>query len=90
MTDGDEDDIGGSDRTGEIEREAQAACRTVVGDDRIEARLEDRDAALFKDADLFRIHIKAQHVVAHLRQTSPADQAHVPGSHHCDFHVVLN
>jgi hypothetical protein len=45
----------------------------------------DRDAAFLEDADLLRIEVQTQHVVAHLGHAGPGDQAYVPGADYGDF-----
>ncbi len=76
------------DRLCHIGGEAQAPGGTVARDHLEQAGLVDRDAARLEDADLLRVQIQAQHVVAYLRQARPADQTDITGSRNCDFQVV--
>jgi hypothetical protein len=49
------------------------------------ARFVDRDAALVEDADLGRVEVEAEHVVADVGQAGAGDEADVAGADDCDL-----
>jgi hypothetical protein len=69
-----------------VRREAQAAALQVALDQRFQARLVDRDPAVFEAGDLLDREVHAGHFVAHLRQARRGHQTHVAGTDHTDFH----
>jgi hypothetical protein len=66
--------------------EAQAAGGDVLLHHGFEARFVDRDAALVEDADLGRVEVEAEHVVADVGQAGAGDEPDVTGADDCDFH----
>jgi hypothetical protein len=53
---------------------------TLRAHDLRQARLVDRDAAVVEHADLLRVHVQADDVVAHFGQAGAGDQADVTGA----------
>jgi hypothetical protein len=72
-----------------VGREAQPACLDVSFDDRVQPGFVNRNATLFKDANLLRVDVQAQHIVAHFCQARGRDQPHVSGTHNRHFHALL-
>ncbi len=66
--------------------EVQAAGGDVAADHFLQARFVDRNAAFFEDADLFRIDVQAEDVVAHFGQTGATDQTDITGTDNGNFH----
>jgi hypothetical protein len=77
------------DRGGDVGRELQPARRAVARDDLVQPRLVDRDAALVEDADLARVDVQADHVVAHFGEAGAGDEADVAGADDGDFHGAI-
>ncbi len=66
--------------------ELQATARDVALYHLEQPGLVDRQGTRLEGADLGRIDVQAEHVVAHFCQTRPGDQADVAGSDDCDAH----
>ena len=73
----------------DVGREAQATGGDIAPDHVLQPRFVDGNAAGFEDADLFRIDIKAEHVIAYFGQTGAADQSNITGTDNGDFHVCF-
>jgi hypothetical protein len=71
-----------------VGREGQAAGLAVALDDRLQARLVDRDPAGVQRRDLGRIHVQAEHVVAHVRKAGARDEPDIAGADDGDLHGV--
>ena len=52
----------------------------------LQARFVDRNTAFLKDADLFRIDVQTQDVIADLGQTGTTDQTDITGADNSNFH----
>src|SRR5690606_2357211 len=87
--DGDEDDIGLGNRTGQVGGEAQPAGRRIPGDDLVEAGLVDRHLAAVEILDLLLDLVDAGDRVAELGKTCPGDEADISGSDNCYAHDCL-
>ena len=70
----------------DVGREHQAPRGAVARDDRLQPRLEDRQAARVQRGDLACIDVTAQHVVAGIRKASPRHQSHIPTANDAYFH----
>ena len=88
-TDGDELDGAMVNGLVDVGREVQATGGHIAPDHFLQPRFVDGYAASFKDADLFRIDIKAENVIAHFGQTGATDQSNVTGADDGDFHVYF-
>jgi hypothetical protein len=66
--------------------EPQAARVDVRLDHRIQTRLEDRNPAFLENADLVRIEVETEHVVADVGQTGSRNQTDVAGTDDSNFH----
>jgi hypothetical protein len=66
--------------------EAQAAGRDIAADHVLQARFVDRNAAFLKDADLLRIDVQTEDVIAHFGQTGTTDQTDITGADNSNFH----
>jgi len=75
------------DAFGQVGGEAQPAAVAVALDQIVEAGFVDRDFAALEHFDLARVHVHAQHVVAHLGETGTSDQPDVAGTENRDFHA---
>ena len=71
-----------------IGRELQPSRLRIALDQFMQPRFVDRDAALAQNANLVLVHVEGDHMVAHLGQAGPGDQADVARSDRCDFHGV--
>jgi len=74
------------DGLGGVMGESQPARCHVALDDISEPGLMNRDATRIEQLYLASIQIQANYEIAHFRQASPRDQAHITGSNHCNFH----
>ncbi|MPN47360.1 hypothetical protein SDC9_194962 [bioreactor metagenome] len=66
--------------------EAQAAGRDIAADHVLQARFVDRNAAFLKDADLLRIDVQTEDIIAHFGQTGTTDQTDITGADNSNFH----
>ncbi len=87
--DGDELQGGKGHGQGRIGGEVQTAGLDVAGDQGFQARLVDRDVALFQTRDLVLVDVHADHVVSCVGQTGACHQADVARSKDGDIHAVL-
>ena len=71
-----------------VRGELQTALRHVAGDEFVEARLMDGHAAGVQHFNLARVHIHADHMVAHFRQAGARNQPHITGAEDGEFHSV--
>src|SRR6266516_2115537 len=67
----------------------QAADFHVACNQRIQARLEDRQASASQLPDFRRIAVDAGYHVSEIREAGPGDEPHVTGTNHCYSHEVL-
>ena len=81
-----ETDILGHYRTLDVGGELQASACDVAPHDLEQTGLVDRQGAGFEGADLLRIHVQADHVVAHFGEAGAGDEADVAGTGDGDFH----
>ena len=68
--------------------ELEAAGFRVALDERIQARLVDRDLAPVQALDLARVDIDAHHMIARIRQAGTGDEADVAGAENGYTHSV--
>jgi len=68
----------------------QATGGNVAAHDFEQSRLMDRNAAIFKNADLRSIEVKAKYIVADIRETGARNQADVTGTNYADFHGEIS
>ena len=87
--DGDEDGVGLRHGRGEVGRERKPSRARIGGDDFVEARFEDRNAALVEIGDLALVLVDADDVVTELRQTGARYKPHIAAADHRDTHKVL-
>src|SRR5204862_6079777 len=74
------------DRLPPVGREGEAALAEVVHDERLEPRLVDRQLAVLQSADLRRVDVGAEDVVAGLREAGAEHQPDVPRPDDGDLH----
>ena len=86
--DGDEDYLARADGRAHVGRERQASLGLVARDQRLETRLVDRDLAFGELADLFRVHVRADHAVTGLREPGAHDETDVSRPDDRDLHAV--
>ena len=87
--DRDEHRIGAGHRLRQVGGEGQALLAHVLGDERVEAGLVDRDAAVLESSDLLGCSVDARDGVAEIRKASPRDQADVACPYHCNPHDLI-
>lgn len=68
--DSDEHDVGAADTFADIGRKGQPAGAGIFGDQLLETRLVDRNAAFAKGFDLTQILVDADDVVAEIRKAN--------------------
>src|SRR5262249_34053013 len=76
------------DRGDGVDGELQATGLAIVGDEFLEARLEDRDLAGFEPRDLGRVDIEANDVVADFGEAGARDEADIAGAENRDTHAL--
>ena len=86
--DRDEDRIGFRDRRVQIGGEGEPPGLDVAGDQRIEARLEDRNLAPLQRIDLAGILVDASDLVAEIRKTGAGDQPDIACANHGNPHEL--
>ncbi len=84
--DRDEHRIGLRDRRLQVGGEAEPPGLDVAGDQRIEARLEDRNLAPLQRVDLAGVLVDAGDVVAEIRKAGAGDQPHIARANHGNPH----
>jgi hypothetical protein len=87
--DRDEHRIGLGDRRGEVGGKIQAPGLCVGRDQRVEARLENRDFAPAQAFDLVAVLVDAGDVVAVVRKTGAGHQPDIAGAYHRNSHALL-
>ncbi len=70
----------------EIGRELQSSAFAVAPNHFIKAGFVDRDFATLQHLYLARVHVHAQHIVAHFGEAGAGDQPHIAGTKNRDFH----
>ena len=88
--DGDHHHIGGGDRRGKLDSEAQPAGAAAGAHQVLEPRLMDRHSALLKRADPFGVMVDQRHVIAELGETGPRHQAHVARTDDGNLHDAIS
>src|SRR5262249_2010787 len=68
--------------------EANGAGALRPGQERLEARLEDRDLAFLEGLDLLLVHVETDDRVTHVRQAGTRHQPDVTRSYHRNLHGV--
>ena len=58
----------------------------IGGDQRVKARLEDRDLAALQSGDLADILVDAGHVMAEIGEAGAGHKADITGANHRDMH----
>ncbi len=87
--DRDEHRLGTLDALGQIGGERQAAALDVGFDQRLEARLEDRDPTRMQRVDLACVLVDANDVMTEVGKTCPRHQSDIPCSNYRDPHGRL-
>ena len=80
--DSNEDGVRAGDRVLRFRGEGKAPRFDILGNQRIEARLEDRDLTLLQPVDLARILVDASDHMAEIGKACPADKADIACSDH--------
>ncbi len=88
--DGDEDNLGLTNATGERGGEGQPLLALVPADQFLEPGLVDRDLAALQQAHLDRVLVDADDVVAVLGQAGPGHQSDIPAANHRYLHSPPN
>jgi len=87
-TDGDE--LDGPETCGLLDvcRERKTPGFDVTSNHVEQPRLVNRNPALLEDADLVRIHIETEHVIADIRKARTADEPYIPRTDNRNLHAI--
>jgi hypothetical protein len=70
----------------QIGREGQPPRRRILGDQRLQPRLEDRHLAALQPLDLGGILVDADHIMPEIGKARPRDQPDISRSDHRNAH----
>src|SRR5262249_40567565 len=82
----DEHHVARADGTRDVRREAQSPRRLVALDQILEAGLVDRKHVLLQSIDLVRVNVRADDLIACLRQTRAGHESDIAGADNTDLH----
>ena len=86
---GNEDDVGGRDRSAHI-RSERKALRPYVGSDQLgDTWFEERNLAVSKGGNFADVTVDAGDLMAEIGKTRAGDKADIAGADHCDIHERL-
>ena len=74
---------------GHVGGKTQAACSHIAFHHIQQAGFKNGDTPFVQNADFVGIHIQAEHLIAHFRQTGTAHQAHIARTNYRNFQNTL-
>ena len=85
---GEEDNLGGLHRAGQVGREAESSRLVVADDDIFQPRLVDGELPLLQSFDLRFVNVNANDLVTEIGETCSGNQTDIAGTNNSNFHYI--